>query len=102
MDEVVWQDEALLEVELEQLKHHMGDLAPSSSQAGLLAWQLDEMVVFGFRDDPQGLRWLNWQGCGWRIRRLDADTDRVEVHHDGELIETHDQPSEWRLFYAWG
>ena len=97
-----WHERTLLEVELDLLREHMGELAPTSEQAGLHAWQSDDMVVFGFRDDPDGVRWLNWQGCGWLIRRLDADTNRVEIYHGGELVETHEQPSDWRLFYPWG
>ena len=96
-----WPDQTLLDVELDLLRQHMGDHAPTF-RPGLLAWKLDDMMVFGFADDPDGVRWLNWQGCGWHIRRLDADTDQVAVYHDGTLIETHEVAAEWRDAYPWG
>lgn len=96
-----WNEQALLDIELDVLRGHMGELAPTF-RPGLLAWKLDDMVIFGFHDDPDGTRWLNWQGCGWHICRLDADTDRVSVYHDGTHLETHELPAEWRRVCDWG
>lgn len=101
-NQATWDEQTLLDVELDTLRGHLGDDVAPTSQPGLLAWKLDDMVIFGFRDDPQDIRWFNWDGCGWCVCRLNADRDQVNIYHKGRLVGQKVIPSDWRLFYAWG